>query len=105
MVNNLKIKKGDTAVIITGKNKGSRGKVLTVIPSKNKIVVEGVNIVTKHKKPRNQRTPGGIIKQEAAFDLSNAMVLCPKCAKATRVAHKIENGNKVRVCKKCSAEL
>ncbi|MGI6152289.1 MAG: 50S ribosomal protein L24 [Christensenellaceae bacterium] len=105
MANHIKIKKGDTAVVISGKEKGKQGKVLTVIPAKKKVVLEGVNMLTKHRKPRNQSTPGGIIKQEGAFDLSNVMVKCGKCNKATRVGYKIENGEKARVCKKCGAEL
>ncbi len=105
MANSLKIKKGDTAVVITGKEKGSRGRVLTVIPAKKRVVLEAVNMATKHKKPRNQRTPGGIIKQEVPVDISNVMVICQKCSKATRVGHKVEDGKKVRVCKKCGAEL
>ncbi len=105
MANSLKIKKGDTAVVISGKEKGKKAKVLRVIPAKQKVVLEAVNMLTKHKKPRNQTTPGGIIKQEGAFELSNVMVICPKCNKATRVGHKVEDGKKTRICKKCGAEL
>ncbi len=105
MANSLKIKKGDTAVVISGKEKGKKGKVLKVQPTNKKIVIEAVNMVTKHKKPKNQTTPGGIIKQEGALDISNVMVICPKCSKATRVAHKIEDSKKVRICKKCGANL
>jgi len=105
MANSLKIKKGDTAVVIAGKEKGKKAKVLTVLPSENKVVLEGVNMLTKHKKPRNQTTPGGIIKQEGPLNLSNVMVVCGKCDKATRVGHRIEDGSKVRVCKKCGADL
>lgn len=105
MANSLKIKKGDTAVVISGKEKGKKAKVLRVIPSNSKVVMEGVNMLTKHKKPRNQTTPGGIIKQEGAMNLSNVMVVCGKCDKATRVGYKVEDGSKVRVCKKCGADL
>ena len=104
-MNTLNIKKGDTAVVISGKEKGKQAKVLRVEPAKNKVVLEGTNMLTKHKKPKNQTTPGGIIKQEGALDASNVMVVCPKCNKATRVGHKIENGEKSRICKKCGAVL
>lgn len=102
---NLKVKKGDKVVVISGKDKGKEGKVQMVAPSKGKVVVEGVNIVSKHQKARGAQKPGGIMKQEAQIDASNVMVVCGKCNKATRVAHKIEDGKKVRVCKKCGATL
>jgi len=105
MANSVKVKKGDTAVVIAGKDKGKKAKVLKVIPAEKKVVLEATNMLTKHKKPRNQTTPGGIIKQEGPISISNVMVICPGCSKATRVGHKIENGEKVRVCKKCGAEL
>ena len=102
---NMNIKKGDTVVVISGKDKAVKGKVLTALPKENKVVVEKVNVVTKHRKPRNQRDLGGIIKQEGAIDASNVMLVCPKCGKATRAGHKlVEDGTKVksiRVCKKC----
>ncbi|WP_066645835.1 50S ribosomal protein L24 [Christensenella timonensis] len=104
-MNTLNIKKGDTAVVISGKEKGKEAKVLRVIPDKNRVILEKVNMLTKHKKPKNQTTPGGIIKQEGPIDASNVMVVCPKCSKATRVGHEIKNGEKVRVCKKCGAQL
>ena len=102
---NLNVKKGDTVVVITGKDKGKKGKVQHVVPKENKILVEGVNYVKKHQKPKSQTQPGGIITQEGMINASNAMVVCPKCSKATRVAHKIEKGEKTRVCKKCGAQL
>lgn len=105
MANSLKVKKGDTAVVISGKEKGKKGKVLRVIPAKEKVVLEGINMLTKHKKPRNQTTPGGIIKQEGALNISNVMVVCGKCSKATRVGHEIQDGKKQRICKKCGAKL
>lgn len=100
----MKIKKGDTAVVISGKDKGQEGKVLRVFPKTGKIVLEGVNMVHRHMKPRGT-AQGGIVKQEAQFEASNVMVVCPKCSKGTRVGHKIEDGKKTRVCKKCGAEL
>lgn len=98
----LHVKKDDTVVVISGKDKGKQGKVLTAHPSEGKVLVQGVNIVTRHKKPRGQKDPGGIIHQEGAIDATNVMLVCQKCGKATRLAHKmLENGKKVRVCKKC----
>lgn len=105
MANSLKVKKGDTAVVIAGKDKGKKAKVLRVIPADKKVILEAVNMVTMHKKPRSQTKPGGIIKQEGPIDLSNIMVVCGSCSKPTRVGHKTEDGKKVRVCKKCGASL
>ena len=98
-----KIRKGDMVRVIAGKDKGKEGKVMTALPADGKVVVSGVNVVTKHQKARNQQNPGGLIKKEAAIDASNVMLVCKKCGKATRVAMKIEDGKKVRVCKKCGA--
>ena len=101
----MEIKKGDNVVVIAGKDKGKKGKVLETSPKSLKVVVEGVNIVSKHKKPRSAQDKGGIIKQTNPIDSSNVMVVCPACDKATRVAHKTVDGKKVRVCKKCGASL
>ena len=102
----MNIRSKDTVVVITGKDKGTTGKVLTAFPKTNKIIVEGVAIATKHQKPRQQGVPGGIVKMEAAIDASNVMLVCPKCKKGTRVGSKVlENGTKVRVCKKCGATI
>ena len=101
----MNVKKGDTVVVLSGKDKGKQGKVQATIPSEAKVVVEGVNIVTCHTKPRRQGEEGGIVKREAALYASKVQVVCPKCSKATRVAHKIADGNKTRVCKHCGAEL
>lgn len=99
---NAKIKKDDTVVVITGQDKGTKGKVLAAMPKERKVLVEKVNMATKHKKPRGQKDPGGIIHQEAPIDMSNVKLVCKKCGKPTRVGMKIlENGNKVRTCKKC----
>ena len=101
----MNVKKGDTVVVLSGKDKGKKGKVLGTIPSESKVVVEGINMVTCHVKPRRQGEEGGIVKREAAIYASKVQVVCPKCGKGTRVAHKIEDGNKSRICKKCGAEL
>ena len=104
-MNNLHVKTGDNVMIISGKDKGHTGKVLQVSPSENKVIVEGQNMVTKHVKPRRQGEEGGIVKREAAIASCKVQVVCPKCSKGTRVAHKIEGDKKVRVCKHCGAEL
>lgn len=101
----MEIKKGDNVVVIAGKDKGKKGKVVETSPKSLKVVVEGVNVVSKHKKPRSAQDKGGIIKQTNPIDSSNVMVVCPNCDKATRVAHKDIEGKKVRVCKKCGASL
>ena len=101
----MNVKKGDTVVVLSGKDKGKQGKVLGTIPSESKVVVEGINMVTCHVKPRRQGEEGGIVKREAAIYASKVQVVCPKCGKGTRVAHKIEDGKKSRICKKCGAEL
>lgn len=98
----MHVRKDDTVVVISGKDKGQKGKVLVANPKKNTVIVEKVNIAAKHQKPKGQTQPGGIVKQEAPIHASNVMLVCSKCNKATRVAHKIlEDGKKVRVCKKC----
>ena len=101
----MNIKKGDTVVVLSGKDKGKQGKVLGTVPGSLKVVVEGINMVTCHVKPRRQGEEGGIVKREAAIASCKVQVVCPKCGKGTRVAHKIEGGKKARVCKHCGAEL
>ena len=105
-MNKLHVKKGDTAYVISGKDKGKKGKVIEVSPSESKVILEGINIVTKHVKPRRQGEAGGIIKAEGAMYASKVMLYCPKCNKPTRISMKVlDGGNKVRVCKHCGAEL
>ena len=100
----MNVKKGDTVVVLSGKDKGKQGKVLGTVPGSLKVVVEGVNMVTCHVKPRRQGEEGGIVKREAAIAACKVQVVCPKCNKGTRVAHKIEGDKKTRVCKHCGAE-
>ena len=101
----MNIKKGDTVVVLSGKDKGKQGKVLGTVPGSLKVVVEGINMVTCPVKPRRQGEEGGIMKREAAIAACKVQVVCPKCGKGTRVAHKIADGKKSRVCKHCGAEL
>ena len=101
----MNIKKGDTIVVLSGKDKGKQGKVLGTVPKSTKIVAEGINMVTCHVKPRRQGEQGGIVKAEGAMYASKVMPICPKCGKAVRVGHVEKDGKMVRVCKKCGAEL
>lgn len=100
----LNVKTGDKVVVITGKDAGKQGKVLATNPSKNRIVVEGVNIISRHTKPRTAQETGGIIKKEGTIDVSNVMIVCPTCGKPTRVKHMVVDGKSVRACK-CGAVL
>ena len=104
-MNKMSIKKDDLVVVLSGKDKGKEGKVLSVDPKAGKVIVEGVSVASKHSKPRKQGDKGGIIKMETPVYASKVMTVCPKCNKATRVAHKIEGDKKVRVCKHCGAEI
>ena len=101
----MNIRKDDKVVVISGKDKGKEGKVLVVNPKAGKVIVEGVSVATKHQKPRKQGEEGGIIKVETPIYACKVMVVCPKCGKPTRVAHKLDAGKNVRVCKKCGANL
>ena len=99
-VNKLHVKKGDTVIVLSGKDKGKKGKVLEVSPKERKVIVENVNMVTKHVKPRKMGDQGGIVKAEGAMYACKVMLVCPKCGKPTRIAHKIFNdGTKQRLCK------
>jgi len=102
----LHVKKGDNVLVIAGKDKGKSGKVLTAVPADNAVIVSGINIVSKHKKPRSAQDKGGIVKKENKIDSSNVQIICPECGKATRIAHAVdEKGKKFRQCKKCKASL
>ena len=105
MAEKLNVKKDDTVVVISGDDKGKKGKVLKVSPAERKVIVDCVNVVTKHAKPRRQGEAGGIMKVEGAIYADKVQLYCAKCDKATRVAHKTVDGKKVRVCVKCGAEL
>jgi len=97
------IRRNDNVVVITGKDRGKRGRVLKVLPEKNRLVIEGVNIIKRHTKPNPQRQiKGGLVEREAALHASNVQVVCPECGKPTRLGKKIlGDGRKVRVCRKC----
>lgn len=103
MNNKVHVKKGDMVYVLSGKDKGKKGKVLDVNPSDMMVLVEGVNMSTKHKKPRNRYQQGGIIHQESPVNSSKVMVVCDKCGKPTKVGKSLlENGQKSRICKKCN---
>ncbi len=101
----LNVKKGDTVLVLAGKDKGKSGKVLVAQPADNSVVVAGVNIIAKHKKPRSAQDKGGIIKKEGKIDASNVQVICPTCGKATRINNVMVDGKKIRQCKKCSVNI
>ena len=105
-MNKVHVKTGDTVVILSGKDRGSKGKVLAVSPKEGKVIIEGLNMVTKHVKPRRMGEQGGIVKAEGAMYACKVQIVCPHCGKPTRVGHKLyEDGTKGRVCKKCGESL
>ena len=101
----MKVKKNDTVVVLTGKDAGKTGKVMTALPKENRVKVDGVNVQKKSRKARSANETSEIVSQIGAIDASNVMVVCPACGKATRVGYKVIDGKKVRVCKKCEASL
>ena len=102
----LHVRKGDNVIVLSGKDKGKKGKVLSVFPKSGKVIVEGVAMATKHKKPRTQTDVGGIIHQEAPIYACKVMHICDKCGQPTRIARKVmEDGSIARVCKKCNEIL
>ncbi len=101
----MNIKKNDKVKVLTGKDKGVESVVIRALPSKQRVVVEKVNMVTKAVHPTQQNPQGGLTHIEAPIHVSNVMLICPKCGKATRVTNKRVDGKKVRVCKKCGADI
>ena len=101
----MNIKKNDTVIVLSGKDKGVKGKVLVAMPSENKVVVENVNVATCHTKPRRQGETGGIVKKETPIRACKVALYCEKCGKGVRVGHKIDGDKKIRVCAKCGAEI
>lgn len=110
----MKIKKNDRIIVIKGKDKGQKGKVIRVIPKKNKVIVEGLNLVTKHRRPRKQGEKGQRVQMPMPIDVSNVKLICPKCKKPTRVGYRIleksakggfASAGKFRICKKCQQEI
>ena len=102
----MNIRKGDTIVVLSGKDKGKQGKVLKCDPQGGKVIVEGVNVAMKHRKPRKQGEEGGIVKMETPIYACKVMLVCPKCGKPTRPAFRfLDDGSKARVCRKCGETI
>ena len=106
----MHVKKGDEVLVIAGKNKDQRGKIRESIPEENRVVIEGINIIKRHTKARGQGRPGGIIEREAPLHVSNVMLICPNCKRASRTGHRFLDETdhkgrprKVRFCKACDA--
>ena len=102
----MKVVKNDNVLVISGNDKGKKGKVLKVFPKTNRVIVEGVNFIHRHTRPTQKNTQGGIVEKEASIEASNLMVVCPKCNTPSRMGNKILNdGKKVRICRNCSEML
>jgi large subunit ribosomal protein L24 len=101
----VNIKKDDEVQVIHGKDRGSRGRVVRVLPREGRIMVEGIARAKKHSRPSKQRQQGGIIDIEQFVDISNVAVVCKSCGQATRVGHIIEDGKSIRICRRCESEL
>lgn len=101
----MKIKKGDMVKILAGKDKGKTGKILAVNLEKQRIMVEGINIFKKHRRPKKQGEKGEIISVSRPMNVSNAQLVCPRCGQPTRIGYKIEAGKKLRSCKKCKSSI
>ncbi len=101
----MNIKKNDTVIVLSGKDKGVKGKVLVAMPSEEKVIVEKVNVATCHTKPRRQGEVGGIVKKETPIRVCKVALYCPKCEKGVRIGHAMVDGKKVRVCRKCGTQI
>jgi large subunit ribosomal protein L24 len=102
----LKIKKGDTIKVLTGKDRGATGEVTRVLPSAGKVIVDGVNVAKRHQRATSATMQGGIIDKDMPIPVANVALVCPACGKATRVGYRIEaDGTKIRVCKKCEGVM
>ena len=101
------VRKNDNVIVVTGKDRGKRGRVLKVIPARNRVVVEGVNFIKRHTRPNPQRNvKGGIVEREAPLHASNVQIVCPECGVPTRIGHQLlADGRKVRICRKCDGAV
>lgn len=104
-MNKIHVKRDDTVIVLSGDDKGKKGKVVEVSPKEGKVIVNGVHVVSKHTKPRKQGEAGGIIKVEGAIYADKVALYCDKCGKGVRAKHKDVDGKKIRVCAKCGKEL
>ncbi|MDI6689196.1 MAG: 50S ribosomal protein L24 [Actinomycetota bacterium] len=102
----LKARKGDKVLVIAGKDKGKKGKVLVALPKRERVIVEGVNVVKRHTRPTQRNPQGGIIEKESAIHVSNVQLICPNCGQPTRIGKReISEGKRVRICKKCGQDI
>ncbi len=101
----MNIRKGDNVIMIAGKDLGKKGKILTVFPVDKKVIVDGLNLIKKHLRPRKEGQKGQIVSKERRVDISNVQLICPKCSKTTRIGRRIEGDLKFRICKKCGSDL
>lgn len=101
----MRIKKGDNVIMLSGKDRGKKGKILLAFPDSAKVVVEGLNLIKKHQRPKAQGQKGQIIQKERAVSVSAVQLVCSKCGRASRTGHKMSGDKKVRICKKCQAEI
>jgi large subunit ribosomal protein L24 len=101
----MKIKKNDTVKMLAGKDRGKTGKVLRVVPDEKKIIVEGLNMIKKHNRPRREGEKGQRVEVPRKVDISNVAIVCPKCGKTTRVGYTVNGEHKARICKKCEGEI
>ena len=105
-MNSLSVRKDDMVIVLSGKDKGRKGKIIATLPKENKVLVEGINISKRHKKPRKQNDPGGIVEKECPIYAPKVMRVCPKCSKPTRASYSIAgDGTKNRVCKQCKETI
>ena len=104
-MNTLHVKRGDTVVVLSGKDKGKQGKVISASPKKGTVIVEGVAVTAHHQKPRKQGETGGIVKRETPIRACKVALFCDKCGKGVRVGYKMDGDKKIRVCRKCGAEI
>jgi len=104
--NTSRIRKNDTVMVITGREKGKTGKVLRVVREKNRVVIERLHMVKRHQKPRSQQSPGGVVEKEASIDLSNVMIMCDRCNAPARIgSRRLEDGSGVRTCRRCGEAI
>lgn len=101
----MKLKKGDTVIVTTGKDKGKKGKIERVFPKEGTVLVGGVNIVKRHRKKRDEKRPSGIVQIVKPVDMSKLALLCPKCNQPTRVGYRVAKAEKERICRKCGQKI
>lgn len=102
----MQIRKNDSVLVIKGRERGKTGKVLRVIPEKGAVIIERVNLVKRHSRPRGPQQPGGILEKEASLQAANVMIMCEKCNAPIRVGHKVSaDGKKIRICRRCNEAL